>query len=144
MAKFAKILEAFSIKDSLNKMSSKLKDHVGNMVLDSANSNEKVSLLSEIYVTHSCIVNGNFGFYQDDKLRKSVDSWIHPFQKPVQVHHDSHRDPVGRNVGSVYRTISAAMMPQIQNASVRNSDYSYRGLGYIRNLVNTTDPDAVA
>jgi hypothetical protein len=114
------------------------------MVLDSANSNEKVSLLSEIDVTHSCIVNGNFGFYQDDKLRKSVDSWTKPFQKPVQVHHDSHKDPVGRNVGSVYRTISAAMMPQVQNASVRNSDFSYRGLGYIRNLVNTTDPDAVA
>jgi len=144
MAKFAKILEAFSIKDSVNRMSHKLKDQVGNMVLDSANTSEKVSLLSEIDVTHSCIVNGNYGFYQDDKLRKSVDSWTKPFPKPVQVHHDSHRDPVGRNVGSVYRTIPAALMPQVQNASVRNSDYSYRGLGYIRNLVNTTDPDAVA
>lgn len=143
MAKFAKILEAFSIKDSLNKLSNKVRDHVSNMVQDASHSTEKVSLLSEIDVTHACIVNGNYGFYPDDKLKKSTDSWTKPFKKPVLVHHDQHKDPVGRNVGSVYHSISPAVMPQVQN-SIRDTDFTYRGLGYIRNLVNTTDPDAVA
>ena len=142
MAKFAKILEAFSIKDSVNKLSSKVRDHVGNMVLDSASSTDKVTLLSEIDVTHACIVNGNYGYYPDTSLRKSITSWTTPFNKPVLVHHDSHKDAVGRNIGSVYRTIAPAVMPQVQN-SIRDTDFSYRGLGYIRNLVNTTDPDAV-
>lgn len=142
MAKLAKIFEAFSIKDSLEPIAPKVKDHVANMILDSAKSDSKVGLLSEIAVTHGGIVNGNFGFYRPEKLQASTKWWTEPYLKPILKNHDMHTEPLGRNLGSVWRATVPTTSPNFQN-SIRNQDFSYRGLGHMQNLANISDPEAV-
>lgn len=142
MTKSAKIFEAFNIQDSIAGIAPKVKDHVANMILDSAKAGSKVGLLSEIAVTHGGIVNGNFGYYKPENLASSTKTWTEPYLKPVLKNHDAHAEPLGRNLGSIWRATVPITTPNFKN-SIRNQDYSYRGLGHMQNLVNITDPDAV-
>jgi|GEM_PF-5192516 hypothetical protein len=142
MAKSAKIFEAFDIKDSLACIAPKVRDHVANMVLDSAKSGSKVGLLSEIAVTHGGIVNGNFGYYKPEELAQSTKSWTEPYPKPVLKNHDTQTEPLGRNLGSIWRSTVPITTPNFKN-SIRSQDFSFRGLGHMQNLVNVSDPEAV-
>jgi hypothetical protein len=54
-----------------------------------------------------------------------------------------HEEPLGRNLGSIWRSTVPAASPNFKN-SIANRDYSYRGLGFMQNLSNISDPDAVA
>jgi len=140
--KLARVYEAFSIKDSVGGMSQKLKDQVSNIIYDSRNDANKVSLLSEAAVTHAGIVNANMGYYKPDKLQASIKTWLEPYNKPVLVNHDKNKDAIGRVKGSVYQATVPSLIPKVKN-SVYESDYSYRGLGHIKNLLEVTDADAV-
>lgn len=140
--KVARVYEAFSIKDSVGGMSQKLKDQVSNIIYDSRNDANKVTLLSEAAVTHAGIVNANMGYYKPDKLQASIRTWLEPYNKPVLVNHDKNKDAIGRVKGSVYQATVPSLIPKVKN-SVYESDYSYRGLGHIKNLLEVTDADAV-
>ncbi len=138
----ARVYESFGIRDAMSSMSGKVKDHLCNMVLDSTHTNSKMGLLTEIAVTHAGIVNGNMGYYPPDNLRRSAASWTTPYKKPVLAHHAKHTEPLGRNIGSIYRPSVPVMVPKVM-ASVYDTDFSYRGLGHLQNLVNIADPTAV-
>lgn len=142
MSNIVKLYENFSIKDSINSIKGKVKDQLTNMILDSANGMSKMSLLTEAAVTHAGIVNANLGFYKPEKLQASIDSWTKPFRKPVLVDHDMHLDPIGRVEGSLYKSTVPGLAPKIKN-SVYSTDFSYRGLGHIQNLLGIYDAAAV-
>jgi hypothetical protein len=140
--KFARVYEAFGIRDSIGGLSTKIKDHMCNMVLDSVKTTNKMGLLTEIAVTHAGIINGNMGYYPPDCLRASTDSWTVPYKKPVLSNHDKNGDPLGRNIGSVYKSSVPTFVPKVM-ASVYDTDYTYRGLGHLQNLVSVANAEAV-
>lgn len=140
--KLVKISDSFSISDAVTSISTKIKEQIPNMISDAASSASRLSLLSEAQVTHGGIVNANYGYYKPEKLQASVPSWTAPYGKPVLVHHDKMKDNVGRVVGSQYKSSVPTFVPKIKN-SVYQTDFSYRGLGYIQNLLSISDADAV-
>ena len=140
--KVARISEHYNISDAIGKMASKVKEHVGNMICDSAKSSSKLSLLTEAEVTHGGIVNANLGFYRPEKLRDSVKTWLIPYPKPVMTDHATTSDNIiGRVKGSIWKSFPPTVIPKIKN-SIYQTDFSYRGLGCIQNLLDITDPDA--
>lgn len=140
--KVATLFDTFSIKDSISGIQSKVKSHIANMIQDSAATPGKVTLLTEAAVTHAGIVNANLGFYRPEKLKASTDTWLKPYNKPVLVDHDPHGEPIGRVMGSIYKATVPGVMPKVKN-SVYQTDYTYRGLGHIQNLLSISDASAV-
>ena len=145
--KVAQFSETFTIKDSA-KTAAKTRERVSNMIQDSAKSNSKVSLLSEIAVTHAGIVNGNLGYYKPKEMRDSAMTWIKPFEKPLLFGHQHDGEPLGRVKGSIYKTITP-MMDGLRDASGFEISHDLanagsKAVGFLQNLVSTTDPDAVA
>lgn len=59
-------------------------------------------LVVKIAATHAGLVTRNNGFYLPDRMRKGVDSWVEPYKKPMQVHHEDHSDPIGRVISARY------------------------------------------
>jgi hypothetical protein len=141
--KFMRVYEAFGIQDAVGAISKKIKDQLSNMVLDTAHSNDKVSVLSEIAVTHAGIVNGNYGYYTPEGLQRSAETWVRPYKKPLLANHNKRDgEPLGRIEGSIYQRMTPAQIPDVKT-SVYDSDFKYRGLGYLQNLVKVSDPTAV-
>jgi len=53
-------------------------------------------LIVTVAATHAGLMTRNKAFYRPDSMKASLDTFLHPFAKPVQVHHSDHVDPVGR------------------------------------------------
>jgi len=87
-------------------------------------------LIVTIDATHGGYVNRNFYFYQSKYMKKSVDSWIKPYAKPMLLHHrvggmwQDAGDPIGRVLGAKF---------------IDTGDDT----GFIRLRVQISDPDAV-
>jgi hypothetical protein len=111
------------------------------MIHDSAKSEAPLSLLAEIAVTHANIVNANWGYYPEAHVKASISSWLEPYNKPVLFNHDDKGQPLGRIVGSIYKASPVAA--KIKNLKRAIDDQNYRGAGYIQNLTNVADSDAV-
>jgi hypothetical protein len=129
------IRDSFSIADNVAELAPRIKDHLPNMIQDSATSSNKVTLLSEIASTYADVVNGNNAYYPEKHIKDSVASWTTPHQKPILVNHDPKAKPLGRNVGAIYKP-SVATINSIANSRTQGS-------GYISNLVNISDAEAV-
>lgn len=63
-------------------------------------------LVVRVAATHAGLMTRNKAFYRPDSMRGSLDTFLKPFAKPVQVHHSDHIDPVGRVRGARYIDIS--------------------------------------
>lgn len=59
-----------------------------------------------IAATHAGRITRNNGLYLPHKMRDAVPSWTTPFPKPIQVHHNSDQDPIGRVVAARYVDLS--------------------------------------
>ena len=55
-----------------------------------------------IAATHAGKITRNNGFYLPHKMKAGAPSFTAQFNKPVQVHHDSERDPIGRIISARY------------------------------------------
>lgn len=139
--KLAKITDNISLIDAVNAIDSKMKTEACNIIHDSVGSSSRVGLLTEAQVTHAGIVNANYGYYKAEKLEDSVPTWLTPFNKPVLAHHNMANDAIGTVVGSFYKSNIPTIIPKVKN-SIYESDYTYRGLGYIQNLLNIGDAAA--
>lgn len=132
-----RIWNNFDISDSVKAIQPKIKEKVGNMIYDSADSNKAIFLLPEIEATHAGIVNRNWGLYPEAGLRDTVTGWLDPYKKPVLFDHKETEDPFGRVVGASYRKNTSAF---VKNAA---SDLAnYRGVGKQQLLLRITDKDA--
>lgn len=77
-------------------------------------------LLVRIAATHSGIITRNNGFYLPDKMRKGSKSFTDGYPKPVLLHHEEGKDPVGRIVESGYIDTSGATISQFDGYEVKN------------------------
>ena len=77
-------------------------------------------LMVQIAATHSGIITRNNGFYLPDRMRKGAASFINDYAKPVLLHHEDHKDPVGRIVDAQYIDTSGSIQDKYLGLEVRN------------------------
>lgn len=83
----------------------------------------------EINATHLNYINGNSLLYTTDAAKSGGTSWIKPYAKPQLLHHDKHRDAVGR----------------VMNYSIESSsDEKGEPDDYIKLSVRITDKEAIS
>ena len=73
-------------------------------------SQQVSTLRVRVAATHAGKITRNNGFYLPHKMRDGVASFTAQYPKPIQVHHESHQDPVGRVVAARYVDISQGLM----------------------------------
>jgi hypothetical protein len=85
------------------------------------NSASNAGITIKIAATHAGLITRNNGFYMPDKMKSGVSTWTEHYLKPIQVHHEDHRDPVGRVVSARYVDTSSSAIQQFQNSALRDS-----------------------
>jgi hypothetical protein len=92
----------------------------GSQTADLANVAGK-GLVIKVAATHAGLVTRNNGFYLPDKMRGGVGTWTEHYQKPIQVHHEDHKDPVGRVIAARYVETVGAVTDRFKNHVLRDS-----------------------
>lgn len=59
-------------------------------------------LIVTVAGTHAGLITRNNGFYRPDVMREYLHTFVEPFQKPVQLHHNDKIDPIGRVQRAIY------------------------------------------
>lgn len=72
-------------------------------------------LIVKIAATHAGLITRNNGLYLPDKMRKGASTFTSQYNKPIQVHHSDHQDPVGRILKAEYVDMSANVQQTIIN-----------------------------
>ena len=88
---------------------------------------QPAGLLVRIAATHSGLITRNNGFYLPDKMKKGADSFIENYGKPVLLHHNDHKDPVGRIIQATYRDVSGAIADKYDGTIVRDKRGKEKG-----------------
>jgi len=116
-------------------------------------------------LTFAGLKTKNRALYLPDEVARGVKSWLKPYGKPIQLHHEDHLDPIGRIIDARYINTMDQVMHA--NDSVRDyvklndfwkvkdkaavfgemlrlsKDETYQGLGRIRGHLRITDRDAI-
>ena len=77
-------------------------DYSGMFSAPATNNQKTMGLQVTIAATHSGIVTRNNGFYVPDKMRKGASSFTDNYAKPILLHHEDHKDNIGRVIASRY------------------------------------------
>lgn len=114
--------------------------------------------------THSARLTGHYHYYQPNKVKDAVDSFVKPFGKPFLAHHATSSDAIGRVVKATYVAtphldISKSIITSAYSDTKSKKNHShlkyvdklkpflfdktFEGLGYISLLTNVTDEEAV-
>ena len=75
----------------------------------------------QIAATHSGIVIRNNRFYLPERMKKGVATFTKDFFKPVLLHHDQDKDPVGRIIDATYVDTSGVVQDRYRGLEVKNS-----------------------
>ena len=63
-------------------------------------------LVASVAATHAGLPTGNMAFYTPDRMRQGLPSFTADFAKPVLLHHNDMKDPVGRVYRATYKDLS--------------------------------------
>ena len=96
------------------------KDHLGSLLSLSPNNPLQQGLKIKIAATHSGIITRNNGFYLPDSMRKGAASFVDEYPKPVLLHHEDHKDPVGRIVAASYQDTSNNAINKYDGLTIKN------------------------
>jgi hypothetical protein len=125
------------------------------------------SLRAKVRMTYAGLRTKNRAVYLPGEHFKSAHTFLTPYNKPVQVHHQDHVDPIGRVVDVRYVDTTAAaavidsrvkqgmlglqdersgILDKLKSANLflelsQNPDY--KGVGHILGLWDISDPDAI-
>ena len=124
-------------------------------------------LIVKIAATHSGKITRNNGFYLPHKMHLGASSFTDQYPKPIQVHHSSDKDPIGRVLKAVYVDTSGEsssffdyavtdfvngdlslddsfdLAIKLINNTTLADNKDYEGLGYIELTAEITDSDAI-
>jgi hypothetical protein len=96
------------------------KDNMGSLLsLNQANPLRQ-GLQVRIAATHAGIITRNNGFYLPDSMKKGAASFTDGYPKPVLLHHEDHKDPVGRIMSANYRDTSQGVGEHYNGMLVKN------------------------
>ncbi len=107
--------------------------------------------------------SSNRMMYLPTEFQKSMVHWTTPYNKPVQIHHEDHQDPIGRVMAVKYvdtsqaltnnKNVQAFISPDINFSTrldltneifgLQKSLDNYDGLGRLRAHLRITDPAAI-
>ena len=73
-------------------------------------SNSLQPLRIKIAATHAGKITRNHGFYLPHRMKTGAATFTAQYPKPIQVHHDSQKDPVGRVIAAQYVDTSRGIM----------------------------------
>lgn len=99
MANFVKFWDSLSVKPL--EVPQAVKDYYANPPATNVKP-----LRVRIAATHAGKITRNNGFYLPHKMQAGAATFTAQFPKPVQVHHDAERDPVGRVIAARYVDLS--------------------------------------
>lgn len=74
-----------------------------------------------IAATHAGKVTRNNGFYLPHKMRDGAGSFTKQYNKPIQVHHEEKRDPIGRVIASNYIDTSTSLRDSFDGKNWKDS-----------------------
>lgn len=124
-------------------------------------------LRAKVRMTFAGLRTRNKALYLPDEHYKSAGSFIKPYPKPIQLHHNDERDPIGRVIDVRYvdtsneaisldsRVATAmktfrdskskplARMGTVPTFLSMSKNAQYRGVGHLLGLWDVTDPDAI-
>jgi hypothetical protein len=124
-------------------------------------------LRAKVRMTFAGIRTRNKAVYLPDEHYKSAITFIKPYPKPIQLHHQDDRDPIGRvidvryidttneavnvdsRVGGIMKVFKdskakpIARLGTIPTFLSMSQNNQYRGVGHILGLWDVTDPDAI-
>lgn len=75
----------------------------------------------QIAATHSGVVIRNNRFYLPERMKKGAPTFTKDFFKPVLLHHDQDKDPVGRIIDAAYVDTSGIVQDKYRGLEVKNS-----------------------
>lgn len=129
-------------------------------------------LIVKIAASHAGLITRNNGFYLPDKMRQGASSFTAQYNKPIQIHHNDDKDPVGRVLKAQYVPINSSEL-KIQQKFTKDKwndfsagkmsfinsinficdslnlsdsvldDPNYQGAGYLEITASIADPDAI-
>jgi hypothetical protein len=80
----------------------KIKPETVQKLTESAKGKTKRKLIVQMEAIHVGRT-ANYTFYTEEGLKAGLESWTHPYNKPVLTHHDAHNgEPVGRILRAEY------------------------------------------
>lgn len=80
----------------------KIKPETVQKLTESAKGKTKRKLIVQMEAIHVGRT-ANYTFYTEEGLKNGLESWTHPYNKPVLTHHDAHSgEPVGRILRAEY------------------------------------------
>lgn len=105
----------------LDKNWSKVQDDFqGVLQSQQVQSGNQRGLTVQIAATHSGIITRNNGFYLPDRMKKGAATYIQDYPKPILLHHEDCKDPIGRVVEATYVDTSGSIRDRYRNLEVRN------------------------
>jgi len=130
--------KAYEIIDTLNLRSKAVLVDATSLIQDMTDSDRTPILKVSLDATHSGrLTNGRV--YPGKHMKKSVQSFLDPYAKPVLKHHDDLGDPIGR--------VSTAKYLQLKHGDEFTRDFMNPGKGlgsgFVRLGVDIMDPDSI-
>jgi hypothetical protein len=95
-------------------------DNMGSLLSLGQSNPLRQGLQVKIAATHAGVITRNNGFYLPDSMKKGASSFTDGYPKPVLLHHDDHKDPVGRIIAANYRDTSQGVGEHYNGMLVKN------------------------
>jgi len=96
------------------------RDNLGSLMTLGQGNPLRQGLQVRIAATHAGIITRNNGFYLPDSMRKGASSFTEEYPKPVLLHHEDQKDPVGRIMSANYRDTSHGVGEHYNGMLVKN------------------------
>ena len=116
------VRDDFHSTPDLENAKSKNQDNLGSLLSLGQTNPLRQGLQVRIAATHAGIITRNNGFYLPDSMRKGASSFTDGYPKPVLLHHEDHKDPVGRIVSANYRDTSHGVGEHYNGMLVKNKN----------------------
>lgn len=82
---------------------------------------QSTPLRCRIAATHSGKITRNNGFYLPERMRAGTSTFTAQYAKPIQVHHDAKRDPIGRVVAANYIDLTSMVRDAAKLSNLRDA-----------------------
>ena len=116
------VRDDFYSTPDLENAKSKNQDNLGSLLSFGQTNPLRQGLQVKIAATHAGIITRNNGFYLPDSMKKGASSFTDGYPKPVLLHHEDHKDPVGRIISADYRDTSHGVGEHYNGMLVKNKN----------------------
>ena len=116
------IIVSDDITIDMSRIKSELKDQFINKVHDFEQTGRvgvPPKLVASVAATHAGLPTGNMAFYTPDRMKQGLPSFTSDFAKPVLLHHNDMKDPVGRVYRATYKDLSHLYVEPMKKFSER-------------------------